>query len=422
MSTLCALVKGEVSCLWFFLKASSADAYSFNSYTQEICIEDAVLIHPAPSPASRVSTVPAAIAKNGSLSNASPSPPKNEATAIEIRPISANGETDDHYPEMAATPATTTVKPEAASASSVLAPTKATTTSRARANSNHRVAMFTTTDTINRDSTTEYPTEVSGPSAVPGKQETPPNRNLNQIVTYSSRAVDNISDVIEAFSISSSASIKYGTISGSGSTSFVHESKVNQSDINYIISVKVTNETSPIPDVMEFNPIEGLDHSKFTEVYGDCFISGFLEGGEFSAIISIKVNSKSKVAGVKAAAEAQLAIAAVPGLSVAAKGAIDRSKSNVWDDTETTISVNWSGGGEIKDPDQKWDLPTVVDVASRFPHMVEECAQRTSAILTRYTGLRTFQEEDAKNDKDHKFNILDYDLVKFYTITPISSA
>jgi hypothetical protein len=61
----------------------------------------------------------------------------------------------------------------------------------------------------------------------------------NQIVTYSTRSVQNISDIVDALNISSSASIKYGTISGNASCSFVNEDKVNDSDINYILTVKV---------------------------------------------------------------------------------------------------------------------------------------------------------------------------------------
>lgn len=164
-----------------------------------------------------------------------------------------------------------------------------------------------------------------------------------------------------------------------------------------------------------FNPMADLDPAKFTEIYGDCFISGFVEGGEFTAIVSIKVGSKSKVAAVKAAAEAEIAIAAVPGLSVGTKNDLDKHKSSVWDDTETTISVNWSGGGEIKPQNQKWDLATVVDVASRFPNLVEYCAERTSAILTSYTCLRNFHEEDAKLGPDKHFVIKKYELCSLYT-------
>lgn len=164
-----------------------------------------------------------------------------------------------------------------------------------------------------------------------------------------------------------------------------------------------------------FNPMANLDPAKFTEVYGDCFISGFVEGGEFAAVVSIKVGSKSKVAAVKAAAEAEIAIAAVPGLSIGTKNNLDKHKSSVWDDTETTISVNWSGGGEVKPQNQKWDLATVVDVANRFPTLVEYCAERTNAILTNYTCLRNFHEENAKLGPGKEFVIKKYELCSLYT-------
>ncbi len=261
---------------------------------------------------------------------------------------------------------------------------------------------------------------------------TPPHKNIVQIVTYSSRMVDNVADIVEALNISSSASIKYGTIKGAGSSSIVNENKVNQSDLNYIVTVKVTNESSPIAEKFTFNPIPELENSKFTEVFGsswsaypslslsliragDCFISGFTEGGEFNAIVSIKVSDKSKISAVKAAAEAEIAIAAAPGLSMGTKDNFDRHKSDVWDDTEITISVTWAGGGDLKPADEKWDLKTVVDVATRFPHLVQTCAQRTSAILTRYTSLRSFNEANARNAPDDKFKILDYELCSLYT-------
>ena len=191
---------------------------------------------------------------------------------------------------------------------------------------------------------------------------------------------------------------------------------MNQSDLNYVITVKVTNsEIATTIDRMKFNPIPKLDPATFTEVYGDCFISGFIEGGEFSAIISIKVDSKSKISSVKAAAEAEIAVAAVPGLSVGAHTDLEKKHAAVWKDTETTISVNWSGGGELKPKDQKWDLATVVAVASRFPNMVETCSQKTSAILTRYTCLRSFQEENAKLPQNNKFLIKNYELCSLYT-------
>jgi hypothetical protein len=219
----------------------------FNSYTQEVCIEDAVSVIPRVTPVPSVARSPSTPTVNGNL-------PNGDSTAA----VSASS------PKDATTNSTPTLASENAATSSVV------------------------------------------------EKAPPPAKNLSQIVTYSSHLVSNMADIVDALSISASASIKYGTVKGSGSASFVNENKVSQSDLNYIITVKVTNAVHTYPDAMKFNPMDDLDPKDFTEVYGDCFISGFLEGGEFSAIISIKVYDKSKISEVKAAAEVDLAIARKP--------------------------------------------------------------------------------------------------------------
>jgi len=98
---------------------------------------------------------------------------------------------------------------------------------------------------------------------------------------------------------------------------------------------------------MEFQPIEDLPPEQFTEVYGDCFISGFLEGGEFNAVISVNVHDKSKVRQVKQAIDLQLAVGPSP-VSIGAQESTSKDHSELLQDTEITISVNWSGGGDIK--------------------------------------------------------------------------
>ncbi|KAL2052672.1 hypothetical protein ABVK25_006912 [Lepraria finkii] len=367
----------------------------FNSYTQEICIENAVLIEPAKKARTATERRPQSLFVEPTHKTRSSDERRPQKIVIDpttLRPQSIPKAVSEN---------SVTLRPQASNESfaSTAASDAGSQISKARS-----VPDLTVTNPSHRPATSVHPAEV-----------TSPHKNTVQIVTYSSRLVDNVSDIVEALNLSSSASIKYGTIKGSGSTSIVNENKVNQSDLNYVVTVKVTNETSPVADRMTFNPIPEMENSKFTDVFGDCFISGFTEGGEFSAIISIKVSDKSKVSAVKAAAEAEIAVAAAPGLSVGTKNSVDRNKSDVWDDTETTISVNWAGGGDVKPADEKWDLKTVVDVATRFPHLVQTCAQRTSAILTRYTSLRSFNEANARNPPEDKFRILDYELCSIYT-------
>lgn len=226
----------------------------------------------------------------------------------------------------------------------------------------------------------------------------------NQTVTYSTRAIDNVSDIMDALNISTAMSIKYGTIHGNASAGFVNENKVLDSQLNYIVSVKVNNEnclsstscqhnhnsSSSSSSEMAFNPVDDMPPERFTDVYGDAFISGFLEGGEFSAVISIQVQDRSRLRRVKQAVDLALAVGPSP-VSVGAQESVQKDHAEVLQDTEITISVNWTGGGDIKRPEVPWNLDSVVAVANAFPSMVARSSSKTAAVLTRYESLRSFQ-------------------------------
>jgi hypothetical protein len=244
-----------------------------------------------------------------------------------------------------------------------------------------------------------------------------PTPTTSQSVTYSTRAIENVRDIMDALNISTSMSIKYGTIHGNGNASFVNENKVLDSELNYIVSVIVNNDALAATEDMEFLDIPNLPLDRFTEVYGDSFISGFTEGGEFNAVISIKLNDKSKHKAVKQAVDVQLAVGP-PTLEIGAQESIEKEHNEALRSTEISISVNWTGGGDIKKPDVPWTIKSVVAVANAFPSMVARSSARTQAILTRYTSLRSFQtwkwsrlleerrmwENDQKSQKGGEWN------------------
>ncbi|KAL2217911.1 hypothetical protein M432DRAFT_548128 [Thermoascus aurantiacus ATCC 26904] len=305
----------------------------FNSYTQEICIDDAVIIHSHPVP----TLLHSQLAGN-----------QRESTSVFHRRGHSSGEPVELAEQLS-------------------------------------------------DSCQQCLSEDNAPSAKP----------MSQTVTFTARAVDSLADVVDALNISSSATINYGAAKFFGGTSIVKESTISESDINFIVSVKVTNEAPVNLGHMQFRPIPGLNPDYFPAVYGDCFIAGFLEGGEFSAIISIKVNDKSKISKVRLAAEVQLA------RPPAGEAVLDKDKEDIWNGTEISISVNWTGGGEIKNPTSNWDFATVIAAANEFPSRVLKYSQRTSAILMNYNSLRSFHEANAKAEKPYV--VLDYRLCDLYT-------
>jgi hypothetical protein len=100
-----------------------------------------------------------------------------------------------------------------------------------------------------------------------------------QIVTYSSRFVDKLSDVTGEIdstksavtadmNISGSLSIKTATIGGKANGSYVDSDKFKSSDLNFHLQVKVTNQILDAENYSIFNKIDNVEASAFPEVYG----------------------------------------------------------------------------------------------------------------------------------------------------------
>ncbi|GAO18648.1 uncharacterized protein UV8b_03395 [Ustilaginoidea virens] len=233
-------------------------------------------------------------------------------------------------------------------------------------------------------------------------------KQVSQIVTYCTRHVDKLSDITDAMNVSAALSIKTATAGGGLAGSFVDANKFKESSINFFVQVRVVNQTIMAEDVTKFNAIKGVsDTSKFMKVYGDSFISGFIEGGELDALVSIKVTDSSSVRDIKASLEAHFGQGAAAGGSLNASLGIDKQKTV--QNSETTITVNWNGGGDIKEPHELWSIESLTRVAAAFPNNVARCPQRTHAIITKYDSLRSFQLEQPKP------SVLDYDIASLYT-------
>ncbi|KAF5001944.1 hypothetical protein FGRMN_685 [Fusarium graminum] len=181
------------------------------------------------------------------------------------------------------------------------------------------------------------------------------NRGRSQVVTYTSRFVSKLSEVTDEMNISGSLSIKYGAIGGSA-----------------------------LPSVNEEN---------FVQVFGDCFISGFLEGGEFNALVSMKILNKDKKTEI--AAEAKVAMTIGP-VELKAEAMVNTAKRNIQSNTETTI--------------QPWSVDILMQTAAKFPDMVAKTPQRTYAILTKYESLRSFMML-----KPEKLSTIMYENAAIYT-------
>ncbi|KAL9938484.1 hypothetical protein V8E36_003107 [Tilletia maclaganii] len=168
---------------------------------------------------------------------------------------------------------------------------------------------------------------------------------VSQTVVYCSQLIEKLSEATSNMGISAGLSIKKGTIGGGGRGSFLSSERFKDSDLNYFISVKVINQSINFKDALKFNNLENVAPEDFRSVFGDCFISGFLEGGELNAMISMKILNKVKSSDIKAEASVALGKGS---LGIDASGAFQTAKANLDLNTETTVQVEWIGGGVIK--------------------------------------------------------------------------
>ncbi|KAH6640374.1 hypothetical protein F5144DRAFT_626551 [Chaetomium tenue] len=220
--------------------------------------------------------------------------------------------------------------------------------------------------------------------------------NVSQVVSYSSRFVEKISDVVRSMNISAASSIKSGTIEASGNSLSVDEAKFAASDLNAVVSVKVINQTTSMIKQPKFKPMNNvkMTSEKFFDYYGDCYISDiarFMEGGDLHGIVSIKVLDASKKTQVEAALKGAMNGSTNNEFTLSEGSSMTDLNASL-SETETTVTVSWSGGGQIKPDNEEWNLESLVKAASGFPTRVASCPQRTWAILTKYDNNRSFLE------------------------------
>ncbi|KAJ4171576.1 hypothetical protein NW754_013346 [Fusarium falciforme] len=229
-----------------------------------------------------------------------------------------------------------------------------------------------------------------------GQKPASSDGSVSQNVNYSSRFVDKMSDVAKSLNVSAGSSIKNGGIIGSRNSVTVDETKFAASDLNAIVSVKVVNQKTELLEMAEFKAEEGLNlnSESFLKIYGNCFISGFVEGGELTGVVSAKVLDVENKTAVEEAIKGQVNSCCTSSghkmdFTLSDTDSFSEHESAMRQ-TETTITVSWSGGGQIKPEEEEWTLESLYAAAAAFPSRVAQCPQRTWAILTPYNHTKNF--------------------------------
>ncbi|KAJ5653741.1 hypothetical protein N7490_000744 [Penicillium lividum] len=217
------------------------------------------------------------------------------------------------------------------------------------------------------------------------------SRNVSQVVNYASCFTDKISDIAQSMNVAPASAINNENIRVSGKSLPVDESKFASADVNVMVSVKVVNQTTILPNSMRFLgnsnrdacPMNEWTSKEFHDIYGDCFISGFIEGGELHGVVSVRALNRGESGSIEAVLKSALNSASSPdefAYTPESASTLEKALGR----SETTINVHWMGGGQIKDEQDEWTLIELFKAAAAFPARVSRISQRTHAILTRY--------------------------------------
>ncbi|KAK4694377.1 hypothetical protein P7C71_g3197, partial [Lecanoromycetidae sp. Uapishka_2] len=133
---------------------------------------------------------------------------------------------------------------------------------------------------------------VRADDSTPDLPEKPLERlGVAQSATYKTSIVEKVTDVTDALNINAAFTIKYDKMNADGKGRIINTNTIKSSDMNFMISVKVVNQIIVDHSLEKFAPVASIKPDNFTS---------FQEGGEFTAIISIKVKDRDQLEAIKA--------------------------------------------------------------------------------------------------------------------------
>ncbi|KAF7317726.1 hypothetical protein MKEN_00860400 [Mycena kentingensis (nom. inval.)] len=200
-------------------------------------------------------------------------------------------------------------------------------------------------------------------------------------VHSSAQFVSRFGDLLEAFGVTPAAYIKNDGSRAAEYAQFLNVDHFNGHHIHYLIRVLAAREVPCSPELIEFDVISAAA-AEPAKVYGDSFITGFLEGGELVALISVKLRrpSEENIAVGKCRLEGQVGLVFRVATAATAAGEVDG---------ETTTIV-WRKCGLGMDAPNQWTPQSVREEVMSFPKNAFANPVRLGPVLSKYTTLKSF--------------------------------
>ncbi|OJD29407.1 uncharacterized protein BKCO1_8100036 [Diplodia corticola] len=204
-------------------------------------------------------------------------------------------------------------------------------------------------------------------------------------------------EVITEMNISAAAPIIRQSRNGSGAGLPIDTRHFHEADLNYYLSIRVvTRQDRP---AATFASTQALANGHSHNNFGDCFISGFLEGGQLDALISVRLKDKKRISEVSDCLSASFEISS--GKFKPLTGTIDTAMRTAMELSQITVEASNVGGGTITLDDQQSSLQSLRDEASNFPTLAADQPERIFATLTKYDSLSGSQALRPALNYDH---------------------
>ncbi|KAF2137031.1 uncharacterized protein K452DRAFT_302311 [Aplosporella prunicola CBS 121167] len=228
------------------------------------------------------------------------------------------------------------------------------------------------------------------------------------VTSYTSRFVHELREIAADLNITGAAAIRSGSIRHPLYPPFVDLDQFQAADANYFVHVKSTKPSTPPKGPFVFVNHIRVDDKNFVRVYGDCFISGFLEGTEYKMLVSVTSLSNDKRDAVRAAARLVIGKQTV-------KDEEDENTRAAWQilSEHATVSIrgNWSDNEHTYSPQGQFTQNDILLKTAMRPPAATGPPRRLYAILTKYETLDSFHF--------HKptYKPIPYEIAMDYTYT-----
>jgi hypothetical protein len=118
-----------------------------------------------------------------------------------------------------------------------------------------------------------------------------------QVVNFEMTSITSSDSLRKSLNISASASLKSGVHKGSAKTNFFQSTSVDSYSTYVLVSAKVQNQSKEMRGVkltQDAWDALALSPERFTQMCGDEFVSGYVTGGEYYAIVRISSSSEAE--------------------------------------------------------------------------------------------------------------------------------